>query len=602
MIANPLHANVSAVDPPFDGLTERSGLTGRAPGGTVKRLRPSEDSDAAFELLAGLTARLASTANLEEITRLVSDEIAALGFGAVWIAVVQEATNDLLTIRELIDGRDTTHEMPLISLLDMRQPIGHGFRQGRMINIQDPDSLLIIEHPDDAVPMDRMALPRVIFEHLRGHPFACGPLLGSRGQPVGALGLSSYRGRQPIPKELFDQGLLRAFMNHLGIAMERALHLKRLERINSELVHAQQVLVRESRVRAVGELTTAVAHDLNNLAHIILMSAGLGKRSQADAIEAMTRIEAAARATGELVSRLQRVARTGTDTNITVIDLDQIIEDIVAMLTPVCREESIALVLRLERRSFVVADESMARQAIINLMRNAREALLTVAPAGRRIELSTTLDGDCVLLVVRDTGPGLPEPIDQCFEPFMTTKGPQHAGIGLASVHGAMKHFGGGVSACNEETGGARFTLRFSRAAERPTAAPLPVPMQTTPTDHLHVLVIDDEPDVLDVLLTFTRLLGHEGVSALTPAAALTHARARRFDVVLCDFGLPSTNGLELCRQLAVIQPNARLVLMTGWDGAAVKSDPRSAICATILQKPIEQADLAHVFLGIAAQ
>src|SRR6185312_14212518 len=231
-------------------------------------------SDVSFNLLASITTRLSSMSNLDDISAVVAQEIAALGFGAVWVAVLDEPSGNLISVRELIDGRDTTHEMPRISFLDMRQPIGHAFREGRMINIKRPESLLIIEDHPEGIPPGAMALPRVIFEHLRGHPFACGPLLGSRGQPVGALGLASYRGREPLPDELFDQGLLRAFMSHLGIAMERALHVKRLELMNADLIRAQDLLMNESRMRAVGELAAAVAHDLNNLSGIALMSLG----------------------------------------------------------------------------------------------------------------------------------------------------------------------------------------------------------------------------------------------------------------------------------------------------------------------------------------
>ena len=101
-----------------------------------------------FELLARLTARLASTARLDDIVGTVLDEIVNLGFGAVWMAALDEATGNLHTLKEVIDGVDTTHEMPPIFMLDMRQPVGHGFRERRMINVVDPDALYIIEHDD----------------------------------------------------------------------------------------------------------------------------------------------------------------------------------------------------------------------------------------------------------------------------------------------------------------------------------------------------------------------------------------------------------------------------------------------------------------------
>src|SRR5690242_16362864 len=96
------------------------------------------------QLLARLTARMASTARLDEIVDAVLDHIIDLGFGAVWMAALDEPTGNLVTLKEVIDGVDTTHEMPPIFMLDMRQPIGHGFRERRMINIVDPASLHII--------------------------------------------------------------------------------------------------------------------------------------------------------------------------------------------------------------------------------------------------------------------------------------------------------------------------------------------------------------------------------------------------------------------------------------------------------------------------
>ena len=297
-------------------------------------------SDASFRLLANITTRLASMSNLDEISDVVAHEIAALGFGAVWVAVLDEPAGHLITVRELIDGRDTTQEMPPISILDMRQPIGHGFREGRMINVKRPESLRIIEDHPEGIPAGAMALPRVVFEHLRGHPFACGPLLGSRGQPVGALGLSSYRGREPLPDDLFDEGLLRAFMSHLGIAMERALHVKRLELMNADLIRAQDMLMKESRMRAVGELAAAVAHDLNNLSGIALMSLGSIGENATPVQQAVLRAERANQAIGELSRRLQRLARTGGDPT-GATDLRQVVEDVVVLIRPTCKEDSI---------------------------------------------------------------------------------------------------------------------------------------------------------------------------------------------------------------------------------------------------------------------
>ena len=553
-----------------------------------------EQGSGAFHLLAKMTSRLASMADLDDIATLVSDEIAALGFGAIWIAVLDEPTGNLVTVRELIDGRDTTQEMPRISILDMRQPIGHGFRQRRMINIQRPESLLIIEDHPKGIPAGEMALPRVIFDHLRGHPFACGPLLGSRNQPVGALGLSSYRGCEPLPDELFDDGLLRAFMSHLGIAMERARFLQRLEHLNSDLVRTQNLLAQESRMRAVGELAAAVAHDLNNLSGIVVMA--LSSVNGIDAQNQMTisRAERANHAIGELSRRLQRIARNGSDPKASAVDLRQLIDDIVVLIRPICREDGIRLSLSAPSEPVIVqGDQTMVRQAAMNVVLNARDAVRGVAAERRAIDITITPAGGEVQLEVRDQGPGVPpELVEEIFHPFVTTKD-GHAGLGLATVQSSMKHFGGRVESVEPPGGrGACFRLTFTASLDRSTS---PTEVEAPRAKRLRILVVDDEPEFVAAVRDTLVQGGHEVVGADNGDDALNKVAHDLFDVILMDLGLPRRNGLEVVRAMRGEGISSKIVLMTGWDGEAVGADPRVTFCDTVLQKPFRRRELEGV-------
>jgi signal transduction histidine kinase len=553
-----------------------------------------EQGGEAFHLLAKMTSRLASMADLDDIATLVSDEIAALGFGAIWIAVLDEPTGHLITVRELIDGRDTTHEMPRISILDMRQPIGHGFRERRMINIQRPESLMIIEDHAEGIPPDEMALPRVIFEHLRGHPFACGPLLGSHNQPVGALGLSSYRGCQPLPDELFEDGLLRAFMSHLGIAMERARFLQRLEHLNSDLVRTQNLLVQESRMRAVGELASAVAHDLNNLSGIVVMALSAVNGIDAQNQQTISRAERANQAIGELSRRLQRIARSGSDPKSGAVDLRQLVDDIVVLIRPICREDGIRLSLSAPNEPVIVqGDQTMVRQAAMNVVLNARDAVKSVAAERRAIDIVIAASGGEVQLEVRDQGPGVPpELIEQIFHPFVTTK-EGHAGLGLATVQSSMKHFGGRVEIVDPPGGrGAWFRLTFNASLERSAGTSEVAPPKAR---RLRILVVDDEPEFVAVVRETLVQDGHEVIGADNGDDALNKVAHDRFDVILMDLGLPRRNGLEVVRAMRGEGISSKIVLMTGWDGEAVGADPRITFCDTVLQKPFRRRELEGV-------
>ena len=555
-----------------------------------------------FELLAGLTARLASTARLDEIVDTVLVEIVELGFDAVWMASLDEQTGNLLTLKEVIDGVDTTHEMPRIFMLDLRQPIGHGFRERRMINVTDPDALHIIERDGDPVPADKLALPRVIYDHMRGHPFACGPLLGSRGQPVGALGLSSYRGRQPIPDELFSSGLLRAFMDHLGIAMERAAHVARLEQLNASLIKAQAAIVSDARIKAVGELASAVAHDLNNLAGIALLAVSVGQRSPADAFEALQRIERANRAIGDLVARLQRVARAPAG-EVETANVAEIIEDILVMVTPILREHAIVVDAKLAAVPPVRCDAVLVHQVVLNLLLNAQDALEAV-PIGREIKLRLRDDDGVIRLVISDNGPGIaPDVLPQLFRPFITTKGESHLGLGLAAAHASLKHFGGQLEGRNSRSGGAVFEVTLVAAPRdvEVTTRARARPQVIERVRHARILAIDDDPDIVYIIRAFLEPLGYDVTTATGAAQALAAATSQAFDLVLCDVGMPDQSGLDVCHTLRATGYHGKLILMTGWDSQSLAHDRRAAECDVLLKKPFLGPDLVHVIDSLLA-
>ncbi len=549
-----------------------------------------------FELLADLTARLASTAKLDEIVGTVLAEIVHLGFGAVWLAVLDESTGHLLTIKEVIDGVDTTHEMPRIFMLDMRQPIGHGFRERRMINIVDPDSLLIIDDHDAPIPPDRLALPRVIYDHLRGHPFACGPLLGSRGQPVGAIGLSSYQGRRPIPDQLLEQGLLRAFMNHLGIAMERAANIARLERLNAELVAAQTAIETSARSRAVGELAAAVAHDLNNLSGIALLAVSTGMQSPQAALAALPRIERANRTIGELVGRLQRVARQmhPAHTAADVARVQQIVEDIVAMIGPLLREHAIEVELDLQSAPAVRAEPSFVHQLVLNLVLNAQDALAEVAGT-RRIRITLRGEADGVCLEVADNGPGIAaDVLPRLFQPFVTTKRGGHAGLGLAASAASLKHFGGSITGRNRPGGGAVFVVTLQATSEPTGPVQTEIALPDSGARRGAILVVDDDEDILIVVRSYLDTLGFEVTTTTDADDVLRIVGQREFDLVLCDIGMPKHNGLDLCCRMRDAGYRGKLVVMTGWDSTRVDVDRRTQACDLVLKKPFLGTDLVH--------
>jgi signal transduction histidine kinase/CheY-like chemotaxis protein len=543
------------------------------------------------DLVTGGTTRLASTARLDEIVDTVLNEIVALGFGAVWVARMGDQPGVLVSLKSVVDGVDLTNRMPKISVPGATQPVAHGFRERRMINVTDPDSLFIIESADDVVPPGRMALPRAVYDGLRGHPFACGPLFGSRGQPVGAFGVSSYRGKQPIPDELLTQGVFRTFMDHLGLAMERAVHVEQLQ---ASLVKAQAAIVNDARIKAVGELASAVAHDLNNLTGIALLAASVGMRSPADAVDMLPRIERANRAIGDLVARLQRLARPASEPE--AANLQQTIEDIVIMVKPLLRERSIEIEAVLPAVPAVRCDPVLVHQVVLNLVMNAHDALDAVPPDGRRIRIELRDDSGVVHVIVSDTGPGIaPEVLARLFQPYMTTKRDAHLGLGLAAARAALQHFGANIEGRNAPAGGAVFEVSLVAAPPgTPTAKPLHPPRQAEQASprRARILAIDDDPDVVYIIRAYLEPHGHAVATATSSAQALEAAAAQAFDLVLCDIGMPKQNGIDVCRSLRDTGYRGKLVLMTGWDNYELSDEQRAVAFDTLIKKPFLGADL----------
>ncbi|MBC7973832.1 MAG: GAF domain-containing sensor histidine kinase, partial [Myxococcales bacterium] len=416
-----------------------------------------------FDLLVGLTARLASTARLDDVVGAVVHELVSLGFDAVWIAVLEEEAGNLVTLCDIVDGAPSPQPFAATIALDIREPLGKAFRERRVINVTDPTSLHIVEtvgnDNDDDGPTDRLALPRQVFHYLRGRPFACGPALGSRGQPVGAMVLSSYRGAQPIPDPVLTQGLVRALIAHLGIAMERSLLAARLERLDASLAHAQFSTARDRQLKAVGELAAGVAHDLNNLCGISMLAVSVGGRSPDDAWAVMPRIEGANRAIRDMVGRLQRAGRPPSGEP-EIAHLAHILDDLRVMLGPALREHAIELDIELAPVPPVACDPVLILQVVMNLVLNARDALAEVPPDRRAIKMRVRDDGGVVRMIVMDTGPGIaPGILDRLFQPFATTKRDAHLGLGLATSRSSLAHHGATIEARTLPTGGAVFEV-----------------------------------------------------------------------------------------------------------------------------------------------
>jgi len=370
---------------------------------------------------------------------------------------------------------------------------------------------------------------------------------------------------------------------------------------------------RGEKLRALGQLSSGVAHDLNQTLGLItgygeLLQSALDETPSAtehlrEMVDVMIR---AAADGGETVRRMLQFVQTPRDEAATAVDLTSVIQEVVQLTAPRWRDASqvegrpIELTVEVEGDVVIAGTAATLREALTNLVLNAVDAL----PAGGEINLSVRAVDDRAEVVVSDTGIGMSDEVrERIFEPFYTTKGDRGTGLGLPTVFGIVEAHHGDVTVQSEVGRGTAFTLSFplSRQDTRdePAAPDTKSPAGDPPAVSLHCLVVDDEPQLARMLGTMLRRLGHQYILAHSGEEALQKLAAAPVDVLVTDVGMgPSMNGWELAERALVQWPALPVVLATGWGASIDPDEARTRGVVAILSKPYRGADIQHA-LGL---
>jgi CheY-like chemotaxis protein len=187
---------------------------------------------------------------------------------------------------------------------------------------------------------------------------------------------------------------------------------------------------------------------------------------------------------------------------------------------------------------------------------------------------------------VGDTGSGMSAATRQrALEPFFTTKGPKGVGLGLSVTLGVVQRHRGEMDIDSTEGRGTVVTLRIPRPGVTPP--PDTAPLAPSPVAPLKILVVDDEPSVLEALAETLTEDGHAVLSAAGGREALGLLDGgARVDVVITDLGMPGMTGWELARALRTRQPGLPVGLITGWTSAAAQSAEEASHVAFVIAKP----------------
>lgn len=342
-----------------------------------------------------------------------------------------------------------------------------------------------------------------------------------------------------------------------------------------------QALSDVHRMEALGRLAGSIAHEFNNLltgiaGNVELMSLDI---SAADPLRGRLREVRRATERGAALTRQLLAFSRRQVLSPRTIDLNEVIDRLHFMIERVLGENVKLDLICARDLGPIEADPGQAEQILVNLVAHARDAL----SAGGMVTLVTenvALDerscrqrpglrpGPHVRLRVRDSGRGLPpEALQRLFEPFFSaTAGGRGAGLGLATVYGIVRQHGGHIEASSELGWGTTVDVYFPRAPGAASPLSLPTAQHHPLGRGETILVAEDEPVVRQVTCRLLERLGYHVIEAAQGAEALRLAKEHpgAVDLLLTDVVMPYMNGRELADRLRILQPEMRVLFMSG--------------------------------------
>lgn len=394
------------------------------------------------------------------------------------------------------------------------------------------------------------------------------------------------------------------------------------ERLQMELqrTEMEQRMLAMQKMESLGALAGGIAHDFNNLLTVILGNASLLSATElsSDQAERVAGIEDGATRASELTQQMLAYAGRGRF-DIRVVNLSLIVAEM-SQLLQATASKSLRLEFELNHEiPGVKADATQLKQILLNLVRNASEAMegregcihirsycVQDLPEAEPGMLTVNfLQPNCepqngfVCFEVEDLGCGIDESsLRSIFDPFYTTKF-SGRGLGLSTVMGIVRGHHGCIWVTSTKNLGTKFQVYLPTCSDPITQVIRATSSQAVPFTKLHALVVDDEPAVLQVLTNTLQVLGvrvtacQDGIEALN----ILSSEQIKLDCLVTDQTMPKISGIELCEQARRIRPNLPTILCSGfsidWTGVA---GGKECVSASI-QKPFLPSQLAKLVI-----
>jgi signal transduction histidine kinase/ActR/RegA family two-component response regulator len=397
---------------------------------------------------------------------------------------------------------------------------------------------------------------------------------------------------------------LRQLCDQVALAANQARLHDSLQQAYEDLKRTQQAVLEHERLRALGQMASGIAHDINNaISPVTVYVEALLTYESGFSDRARRQLQIIQRAVDDVARTVARMGdfyrRKPARQELSQIAAERVLREVLdltrARWSDIALQRGVVIEPRIEVAAgdpAITAVESELREALVNLVLNAIDA----TPAGGRLWLRAGFAEDArVFVEVADEGVGMDEETRRrCLEPFFTTKGERGSGLGLAMVYGIAQRHGVAIDIRSTPGAGSVFRLPFPLPAAAPPAAGTEVARTPART---RILLIDDDPLLLSSLRDVLMREGHEVETAnggRQGVDAFLEARdtGRPFPVVITDLGMPHFDGRAVASAISQVSPATPIILLTGWGQRLVASGEIPPEVTAVLSKPPRLAEL----------
>jgi two-component system cell cycle sensor histidine kinase/response regulator CckA len=359
------------------------------------------------------------------------------------------------------------------------------------------------------------------------------------------------------------------------------------KRLEMQLQHVQ-------KMEAIGTIAAGVAHNFRNTLTEILVNSQLiqmNYENQSGLHGVAERINSSVRRGSRLVDGLLQFSRKRIKEEFKLIDLVDVINEVHQIIQK-SFDQKITIQTELPKQLPIMGDSTSLSQALMNLCTNARDAM----PDGGRLVLKAAQEGKRILVTISDTGQGMDkEAAEKCFDPFFTTKPiGKGTGLGLSTTYGIVKSHEGLITVDSQPNRGTTFKMHFPLAADekRRRADDKPTIVRG---GGQRVLVVDDEPEILNAMEGLLEYLGYQADFASSGKEGLEKYMQHRPDAVLMDIGMPEMDGVACIEELLDYDPSANISIISGYEMEGINGLSKQTIdcIKDYLAKPVGLDDLS---------